>query len=63
MVVLIVEQVAHVLAEKEIMSQTRHPFVVSLWYAFQTDTKLYMVLDYCPGGDLYFRMNRETRGR
>jgi len=57
------KQVAHVLAEKAIMSQTRHPFVASLWYAFQTESKLYMVLDYCPGGDLYFRLNRESKGR
>jgi len=30
----------------------RHPFIVNLNYAFQTKTKLFLILDFCPGGDL-----------
>jgi serine/threonine protein kinase len=29
-----------------------HPFIVGLNYAFQTESKLFLVMDYCPGGDL-----------
>jgi serine/threonine protein kinase len=29
-----------------------HPFCVKLHYAFQTQTKLYMIMDYCSGGDI-----------
>jgi serine/threonine protein kinase len=29
-----------------------HPFITHLHYAFQTDQKLFLVLEYCPGGDL-----------
>ena len=30
------------------------PFIVSLHYAFQTEAKLFFVLDYCPGGELFY---------
>lgn len=30
----------------------RHPFIVNLNFAFQTKTKLFLILDFCPGGDL-----------
>jgi serine/threonine protein kinase len=29
-----------------------HPFIVKLNYAFQTESKLFLVMDFCPGGDL-----------
>lgn len=40
------------MAERNILSVMDHPFVVSLNYAFQTGNKLYLVMRYCPGGDL-----------
>ena len=30
-------------------------------YAFQSPQKLYFVLDYCPGGELFFWLSRENR--
>jgi len=38
--------------ERNILTRIDHPFVVKLDSAFQTDTKLYLILQYCPGGDL-----------
>lgn len=38
-----------------------HPFIVGLHYAFQTKSKLYFVLDYCPGGELFFHLSRMGR--
>ena len=35
--------------ERNILSIMNHPFIVRLNFAFQTDTKLYLLLDYCPG--------------
>lgn len=32
--------------------------VVHLHYAFQTKNKLYFVLDYCPGGELFFHLSK-----
>lgn len=34
------------------MSVINHPFMVKLHYAFQTSTKLFLVMEYYPGGDL-----------
>ena len=30
----------------------KHPFIVRLHAAFQNNQRLFMVLDFCPGGDL-----------
>ena len=38
--------------ERNVLSYVEHPFIVPLKYAFQTHKKLYMILEYCPGGDL-----------
>lgn len=35
-----------------------HPFIVKLNYAFQTEDKLYLLMDYCPNGDLEMVLNR-----
>ena len=34
---------------------------MSLHYAFQSSEKLYLVLDYCPGGELFFHLSRYRR--
>ena len=47
--------------ERNVLSYVRHPFIVSLNYAFQTPEKLFLILDYCPGGDLGFQISREKR--
>jgi serine/threonine protein kinase len=42
----------YALTERNILSSIDHPFIVKLQYAFQTTDKLFLVLEYCPGGDL-----------
>lgn len=54
-------EVQHTLAERRILEKNDFPFVMQLWYAFHTRTKLYMVLDFCSGGDL--RQHLETHAR
>ncbi|KAI9908034.1 hypothetical protein PsorP6_003391 [Peronosclerospora sorghi] len=51
-------QVEHTRTERRVLASISHPFVVCLHYAFQTHDKLYFVLDYCPGGDLFFHLSR-----
>lgn len=46
-------QVEHTLTEKTVLQHANHPFLVGLNYAFQTDNKLYFVLDFMKGGELY----------
>ena len=49
------------MAERRIMAQIRHPFVAPLIFAFQSSEKLYMVTEYCPGGELFFHLSRFRR--
>ena len=51
--------VRYAMTEKHIMSVVDHPFIIKLRYSFQTEDKLYFVLDYCPGGDLSEYLNIE----
>jgi serine/threonine protein kinase len=54
-------QVEHTKTERSVLGYVRHPFIVSLRYAFQSKRKLYFVLDYCPGGELFFHLSKQTR--
>lgn len=38
-----------------------HPFIVKLHFAFQTSDYLYMLLDFCPGGDLGEILQKEGK--
>ncbi|KAL9598373.1 MAG: hypothetical protein Q9219_004535 [cf. Caloplaca sp. 3 TL-2023] len=40
-------------------SINRHPYVVKLFYAFQDQEKLYLILEYAQGGELFTRMMTE----
>ena len=40
------------ITECNILKKSSSPFIISLHYAFQTLENLYMIIDYCPGGDL-----------
>jgi len=44
--------VDHVIAERNILAQTKNPFVVKLFYAFQSQTNLFLVMEFCNGGDV-----------
>lgn len=46
--------VEQTLQELEIYSEINHPFILKLHYAFQDDVSLYIVTDYCKGGDLAY---------
>jgi len=47
--------------EKAILQSIDHPFIVHLRFAFQTETKLYLVLDFLSGGELFFHLSKEER--
>ena len=42
------------MTERRILESMRHPFLVKMEYAFQSKSKLFFVLEYCPGGELFF---------
>lgn len=43
-------------AERTILSQLEHPNVVKLFYSFHDHHILYLVLQYIPGGELFFHL-------
>jgi serine/threonine protein kinase len=45
------KQVERTKVERSILASVQHPFIVSLRFAFQTEQKLYLVLDFVQGGD------------
>jgi serine/threonine protein kinase len=49
----------YVLTERAVLANSDHPFIVKLRYAFQTHNKLFLVMDFCPGGDLETLLTRE----
>ena len=48
----------HTKEEKNILSFGKHPFLVSLHYCFHTETKIYFVMDYIEGGDLFSHLRK-----
>jgi len=61
---LIIEQdaVERIMSEHSVLlGNEAHPFLVGLHYSFQSPSKLYFVLDYVNGGELYFHLNRERK--
>ena len=57
--VLTRNQVRHTLTERHVLQSVRHPFVIGLQFAFQTADKLYLVLPFMAGGELFFHLQRE----
>ncbi|XP_074662868.1 ribosomal protein S6 kinase alpha-3-like isoform X2 [Tubulanus polymorphus] len=46
--------------ERDILAEVDHPFIVKLHYAFQTEGKLYLILEFLRGGDLFTRLSKEV---
>uniref|UniRef100_M4BQF6 AGC/RSK/RSKP90 protein kinase n=1 Tax=Hyaloperonospora arabidopsidis (strain Emoy2) TaxID=559515 RepID=M4BQF6_HYAAE len=49
------------MAERKILTDISHPFVVKLHYAFQSESKLYLVMDYLSGGSLATHLRRRRK--
>ena len=54
-------QIERTKTERKVLALVDHPFIMKLHFAFQSDDKLYLVLDYCPGGELFFHLSRYRR--
>jgi serine/threonine protein kinase len=59
--VIAADAVKHTLSESSVLRRINHPFIVNLKYAFQTKDKLYMILDYLNGGELFFHLSNVDR--
>lgn len=46
------EQIAHVRAERDILVEADHQWVVKMYYSFQDAINLYLIMEFLPGGDM-----------
>eukprot|EP00027_Filamoeba_sp_ATCC50430_P008144 CAMPEP_0168554480 /NCGR_PEP_ID=MMETSP0413-20121227/7801_1 /TAXON_ID=136452 /ORGANISM="Filamoeba nolandi, Strain NC-AS-23-1" /LENGTH=437 /DNA_ID=CAMNT_0008585221 /DNA_START=27 /DNA_END=1338 /DNA_ORIENTATION=+ len=52
------EELEQALTEKRVLQNAIHPFIVQLYFSFQSDTQLFFVLDYVSGGELLYRLQQ-----
>ena len=45
-------QVHHIRAERDILTESENSWIVKLFYSFQDEKNLYMIMEFLPGGDL-----------
>jgi protein-serine/threonine kinase len=55
------KQVEHTKTERRVLERIQHPFIVRMKYAFSDREKLYFVLEYCHGGELFFYLTNLRR--
>ena len=53
----------HIRRERSVLEYVSHPFVVGLLHAFITEAKVYLVLEFCGGGDLHQHLMQSETGR
>lgn len=46
-------------SERDILTKVSHPFVVSLYFAFQSQSKLFLVMEFLQGGELFFHLRKK----
>ncbi|SCU94643.1 LADA_0G09956g1_1 [Lachancea dasiensis] len=54
-------EVVHTLAERTVLARVDNPFIVPLKFSFQSPDKLYIVLAFINGGELFYHLQREGR--
>eukprot|EP00767_Chilomastix_cuspidata_P005918 gnl/Chilomastix_cuspidata/619.p1 GENE.gnl/Chilomastix_cuspidata/619~~gnl/Chilomastix_cuspidata/619.p1 ORF type:complete len:496 (-),score=258.08 gnl/Chilomastix_cuspidata/619:1465-2772(-) len=54
-------QAEHTLTEHRVLQRIRHPFITSLHFSFQTQEKLYFVMDFAGGGELFYHLRSSGR--
>lgn len=55
------KQLEHTKAEKIILSYVNHPFLVSLKYSFQSGSKIYFIMEFMKGGELFQHLRKVRR--
>ncbi|PHH61114.1 hypothetical protein CDD81_776 [Ophiocordyceps australis] len=55
------KQVEHTNDERRMLSDVKHPFLITLWGTFQDCKNLYMVMDFVEGGELFSLLRKSGR--
>ena len=59
--VYIKKSIRSILIERHILKHIHHNFITNLYFSFQDKDNLYLILDYCSGGDLRFYLNKNVQ--
>lgn len=59
--IILRNQKEHTKYERCIMSSITHPFLIKLYHAFQTSTKLYFIMEFLKGGELFHHLKKSGR--
>ncbi len=51
------DEIRHVLTERDILTAAKSPWLVKLLYAFQDEQSIYLAMEYVPGGDFRTLLN------
>lgn len=54
-------EITHTLAERLVLARVNNPFIVPLKFSFQSEQKLYLVLAFVNGGELFHHLQQEQR--
>lgn len=52
--------VSYTFVERNVLRKVRHPFVCGLHFAFQTKGKVYLIMDFLNGGQIFYHLKRQT---
>ena len=52
------KQVEHTRSERKILEEIDHPFLCRLEFAFQTEGKLYIGMEFLAGGPLFYHLQQ-----
>eukprot|EP00732_Lithocolla_globosa_P003490 Lithocolla_globosa_v1_NODE_2823_length_1857_cov_19.312986.p1 type:complete len:547 gc:universal NODE_2823_length_1857_cov_19.312986:73-1713(+) len=53
------DEVEHTIAERNVLAKINHPYIVNLKFSFQSPEKLYLVLAFVNGGELFKHLQDE----
>lgn len=54
-------EITHILAERTVLALVDNPFIVPLKFSFQSPDKLYLVMSFVNGGELFYHLQKEGK--
>jgi serine/threonine protein kinase len=52
------QKIKPIINERMIMEKLSHPFIIKLYWSFQSKTELFFVMDLCTGGEMFFHLGK-----
>ena len=55
------DAIRNVFREIDLLRSLEHPFIVNLWFTFQDEEDMFMVVDLLLGGDLRYHIQQDVK--